>query len=674
MKQIDVQAGSFIDAALDFGDSAVVYHTVYFAQQQVAQQLNMWLLDPKARAGLQARSGVLAMLPSIHRPFTRMRYHAAVRTQRAVPPQPRRMTRAARKRELRGATRESTAKLARAASSHLDALFGTRHATKPSALARPASATAARNYAPKLRQTTSERSRTRDKRDVHVVSYEQLHRSIPIFGTRVNVELDAAGQLIAAGAKLAQVSGVSRTPKLSERRAGAALAAELKLSSAEARALTKQKAALSFFYERTTKTWHLTYCFANVPARPPSNSQRSARSAARAKHKRDGHGIGPGPRQRFPRYDYLVDANAGALVYYYSRTPTAAKRAAPGKIPGRLRGIDDEGVMQTFFGLQTAAGFELRDPARCIRTHDLAGGDADTVPVPRRPISSLKPSFGQEAGAGVSAHVNSGHVFDFYNSVLFRNGIDDKGMEVVNVVNCTSPADEPPPQWDNACWYLNKMWYGQTIDRGKKRSYARYLDIIGHELTHGVTEKTCDLVYREESGALNESFSDIFGVIINNWIKARAADVRDWDWEIGPGLGETKNKPLRNMANPKLTGDPAHVREMSQLDPGEKPNDDNDLGYVHTNSNVHNKAAYNVLTASAAGAKGKRRALVFAPEDVARLYYYALQRIDRTADFEDVYFTLLQVVRTYYPDESEQTGKCAAITAAYAAVGIPRTR
>jgi Zn-dependent metalloprotease len=63
---------------------------------------------------------------------------------------------------------------------------------------------------------------------------------------------------------------------------------------------------------------------------------------------------------------------------------------------------------------------------------------------------------------------------------------------------------------------------------------------------------------------------------------------------------------------------------------------------------------------------------VFAPEDVARLYYYTLQRIDRTADFEDVYFTLLQVVRTYFPDESEQTGKLAAITAAYAAVGIPR--
>ena len=60
----------------------------------------------------------------------------------------------------------------------------------------------------------------------------------------------------------------------------------------------------------------------------------------------------------------------------------------------------------------------------------------------------------------------------------------------------------------------NRMWYGQKLENGKFSSYSRYLDVIAHELTHGVTQYTSNLVYQGQSGALNESFSDIFGVII----------------------------------------------------------------------------------------------------------------------------------------------------------------
>jgi Zn-dependent metalloprotease len=218
------------------------------------------------------------------------------------------------------------------------------------------------------------------------------------------------------------------------------------------------------------------------------------------------------------------------------------------------------------------------------------------------------------------------------------------------------------------------MWYGQTIHKGQRRSLARHLDIVAHELTHGVIEATCNLVYREESGALNESFSDIFGVIVKNAVKRPDADPRDWEWEIGPGLGETTKKPLRDLSNPKRTGDPGHIKDMWTLNPGEQPNEHNDDGYVHSNSNIHNKAAYNLLVATAPGKKGKKRPpLVFDPDDVARLYYYTLQRIDRTADFEDVYFMLLDVARTLFPDQAEQAAKLAAITRAYGAVGIPRS-
>jgi bacillolysin len=121
------------------------------------------------------------------------------------------------------------------------------------------------------------------------------------------------------------------------------------------------------------------------------------------------------------------------------------------------------------------------------------------------------------------------------------------------------------------------------------------------------------------------------------------------------------------MKNPRLTGDPDHMRDFVPLDPAD------DFGGVHTYSNIHNKAAYNLLTARAPGrTRGRKGPLVFRPREVARLYYFTLQRLDRVATFEDVLDTLLDVVKTVYPDPAEQAAKRAAVAEAYGKVGIPR--
>jgi Zn-dependent metalloprotease len=272
----------------------------------------------------------------------------------------------------------------------------------------------------------------------------------------------------------------------------------------------------------------------------------------------------------------------------------------------------------------------------------------------------------------VSAHLNVSRVFQFYNDVLIRRGVDDQGTYLDNMVNCISPQDEDPPTWTNAVWWKKRMWYGQVAakKKGKLRSIAASLDIIGHELTHGVTEHTCNLVYRDESGALNESFSDIFGVIIANRVKGPAvySNPDKWDWAIGVDLGE-KGKPLRNMKTPKVTGDPEHVNQMKDFDPADL---EEDFGGVHTFSNIHNKAAYNLFT-TRTGKRGSKTPLVFTPDEVAQLYYFTLQRLDRLANFEDVLETMLDVVKTVYREPKEQAAKLAAVTAAYGAVGIPRT-
>src|SRR5262249_20265277 len=155
-------------------------------------------------------------------------------------------------------------------------------------------------------------------------------------------------------------------------------------------------------------------------------------------------------------------------------------------------------------------------------------------PAPDNPIRAQGNPLPFTAAA-VSAHANAAHVHDFYRSVLARTGVDDRGIYVVSVINVTDTSREPPPTWHTAVWDQNKMWYGQDNDGGGGlRSFARFLDVIAHELTHGVTQFTSDLVYRDQSGALNESFSDIFGVLINNWrLEGGFNAIGNFDWQIG---------------------------------------------------------------------------------------------------------------------------------------------
>jgi len=204
------------------------------------------------------------------------------------------------------------------------------------------------------------------------------------------------------------------------------------------------------------------------------------------------------------------------------------------------------------------------------------------------------------------------------------------------------------------------MWYGQVRDGGRARSYSRFLDVIAHELAHGITESTANLAYVRQSGALNESFSDIFGVIINNWDWARSGttggDVANWNWEIGEGLGGN-GLPLRDMRDPTRTHDPDHMNKYL--------NTTSDNGGVHTNSNIHNKAAYNVLTAK--DAQGK---FMFSPRDVAILYYYCLMRLGRLATFKQARDSLLSVAKTYFSGNPQRQDKLDAITKAYTDVGI----
>jgi bacillolysin/neutral peptidase B len=469
-----------------------------------------------------------------------------------------------------------------------------------------------------------------------IVRFVQTKASIPVFGSRAIVELDKDRELLAVDAELAHVEGVAAIANIAPQQAlqSIATASDVAVESLSG----VQAPTLTFYRDEDKSLWHLAYYFRSVPAAPSEfftgmKSHGGHRSLAASR----------------PELEYLVDAHDGAILLYWSSAPTLVK----------CTGIDEEGLTRTFYGDKTAQGvYALIDSLQRIKTIDLGGLSIDTDPLPTDPVTKNKTKF-EDCQAAVSAHFNASRVCDFLRSVLKRDGVDGKGMELISYINCTYPKDEAPPEWHNATWYKQRMWYGQTLGAdGKMKSYSRFLDIIAHELTHGLTQFTADLQYLRQSGALDESFSDIFGVIIRNWDRSQpdtGGDAAAWNWEIGAGLGDG-GLPLRDMKDPTRTSDPDHMDGYLSTSA--------DNGGVHTNSNIHNKAAYNFLTA-----KGAAGHALFTPQEVAVLYYLTLIRLDKLATFKQTLDTLLNVAGTYFAGDQE---KLDGIAAAYAAVGVNR--
>jgi Zn-dependent metalloprotease len=462
-----------------------------------------------------------------------------------------------------------------------------------------------------------------------VIRFHQRYKGIPVFGSRTVVEITENRGFVSLDSSTAPIEG-EPVAELSPAQAVEALVKQLGITG-----FTPQQAPELTYFEVADDRFALTYLVQRVPAGPPGEAtQPSAEIAAIT--------LDTGrPRT----YDYLVDAQTGAIVFSYARGPALDVVATD------LWGFDDEGERQEFQGRIFGDGFEMSDPDRKVVTHDANYG---LVPDPLPPpVACTTADWGKTNRAAVSAHVNATRVHDFFEGVLHRKSVDDKGLPLVSVVNVIRKAGITPPVWKNAFWDQDdfRMVYGQIESDGTLASLATYLDVIGHELTHGITQFTADLVYKDQPGALNESMSDIFGVIIANWYLKEGADVDDWDWEIGAGLGDGGGS-LRHAADPASRGMPAHMRDYRV-----RTDDD---GGVHYNSSIHTLAAVNLL-----------RSKVFPPRKVAEFYYATLQRLGRLATFADARDVLVQVVATRRAGEDDGgTAAIAAVKAAYDKVGI----
>lgn len=247
-----------------------------------------------------------------------------------------------------------------------------------------------------------------------------------------------------------------------------------------------------------------------------------------------------------------------------------------------------------------------------------------------------------------AAHDNAGLVHEFLKTVLGRDSIDGNGMQMKSVVHYGKA-------FNNAYWDGEKMTYGDG-DGETFAPLSQSVDVVAHEMTHGVTEHTAGLAYRNQSGALNESWSDVLGELVEQWAENRAGfgtldAAKAADWLIGedvftPGVA---GDALRSMKTPgsAYKGDPqpGHMKDYKKMT--------SDNGGVHVNSGIPNKAAYE------AGIR-------IGGEKLAKIWYSALStHLKSNSTFQDAAnATLAAATKLYGATESQ------AVMDAWKAVGI----
>jgi Zn-dependent metalloprotease len=223
-------------------------------------------------------------------------------------------------------------------------------------------------------------------------------------------------------------------------------------------------------------------------------------------------------------------------------------------------------------------------------------------------------------------------VVDYYRECFGRNSVDDAGMTLMSSIHYGV-------RYDNAFWNGAQMTYGDGDGR-VFTDFTKSDDVIGHELTHGVTQFTAGLDYSDEPGALNESISDAFGAMFHQWRNKQ--DVPEADWLIGPGvLGAAAIAKgyncLRNMADPAsrqcLSPQPSHYSDyVAGGDP-------------HENSGIPNHAFY--LSAANVGGRSW--------EKTGKVWYAALTspKAKPSMDFGDFAALTRSAARSLFPRDRD---------------------
>jgi Zn-dependent metalloprotease len=250
-----------------------------------------------------------------------------------------------------------------------------------------------------------------------------------------------------------------------------------------------------------------------------------------------------------------------------------------------------------------------------------------------------------------TAYDNAGEVRRFFRDVLNRNSLDNRALDLVLNVHYSN-------NYNNAFWDGDDMTFGDG-DGVRFAGFARSLDVVAHELAHGVTQFTSGLVYQSESGALNEHFSDVFGTAITQWKNEETPATADWligDEIMGPQLyGEA----LRSMRYPGTAyNNPIMGKDPQPANYADRYTGSADNGGVHINSGIPNRAFY--LAASDLG-----DTLL-----ATRIWYHALQLLPSNATFDKAAHQVADSARILVKAGLVPKGATQIVRGAWRAVGV----
>ena len=245
-----------------------------------------------------------------------------------------------------------------------------------------------------------------------------------------------------------------------------------------------------------------------------------------------------------------------------------------------------------------------------------------------------------------------GQVFDYFHEVMGRNSIDNQGMDLVINVHFGEK-------------YQNAFWDGDEIVLGDGdgkifSNFSKSLDVLAHELAHGITQFSANFKYSGQSGALHEHFSDVFGSAITQ--HAAGQNANNADWLIGNEImgPELYGESLRSMSEPGTAYDNSLLGKDLQpahMDNYYKGSGDN-FG-VHINSGILNKAFY-------------QASMEISTEKTARIWYNALQKLWPNANFNDAVKIIVETTRYMVKEELVPQGATQKVRTAFREVGLPK--
>ena len=218
----------------------------------------------------------------------------------------------------------------------------------------------------------------------------------------------------------------------------------------------------------------------------------------------------------------------------------------------------------------------------------------------------------------VGAHLGAGETYIFFATMHGRDSLDNEGMPIVSTVHY-------------GVNYLNAFWDGNQVAYGDGAGYPLADDVVGHEVTHGVTEFTSALFFYYQSGAISESFSDMWGEFVDQ-TNGRGTDTPGVKWLVGEDIAGAG--AMRNMSDPTAFGDPDRITSPFYYTGAE------DTGGIHRNSGVNNKATVLMVDG---GTFNGQTVTALGLTKVAKIYYEVQTNLLTSgSDYADLYNALFQ--------------------------------